>query len=388
MASTTSGYLLIADITGYTQYLSESELEHAQGVLSSLLEVLLGETKAPLVLSRLAGDAVISYALGDAFPNGQTFLELVENTYVAFRRAVDRMVLNNTCKCNACANVSALDLKFFVHHGTFARQKLSAHEELVGNDVNLLFRLLKNRVTEVTGLRAYALYTDAAIQKLGLEGLTESMRAHSEAYEHVGEVKVWVQDMAPTWAARKQAAKLPLQNTIGRWTTDIALDAATVWSYLTEPSFLMKLLGTARLGYSDRKSGRVDLGTVIACYHGEHATVLTVVEWTPFERVLHDSVMHLPVSTANILCEFSLEPFDGGTRLGQAFGPPRGPWLGRNLARGFMAMISGRMQKDLDGFKTLIEADHASRGERPEPLEMPTPEARAQAARESLQSAS
>lgn len=388
MAATTTGYLLIADITGYTQYLSESELEHAQGVLSSLLEVLLGETKAPLVLSRLAGDAVISYALGDAFPNGQTFLELVENTYVAFRRAIDKMVLNNTCKCNACANVGALDLKFFVHHGTFARQKLSAHEELVGNDVNLLFRLLKNRVTEVTGLRAYALYTDAAVQKLGLEGLTESMRAHSETYEHIGDVKVWIQDMAPVWAARKRAGAIPLSDTIGRWTVDVALDAATVWSYLTEPSFLMKLLGTARLGYSDRKSGRVDLGTVIACYHGEHATMLTVIEWAPFQRVLYDSVMHLPVSTASLLSEFSIEPIDGGVRLGQAFGPPRGPWLGRTLARGFMGMVGGRMQKDLDAFKALIEADQASREARPDAVPLPTPEARAQAVRESLQSAS
>jgi hypothetical protein len=388
MAATTTGYLLIADITGYTQYLSESELEHAQGVLSSLLEVLLGETRPPLVLSRLAGDAVISYALGDAFPNGQTFLEIVENTYVAFRRSVDRMVLNNTCKCSACANVGALDLKFFVHHGTFARQKLSAHEELVGTDVNLIHRLLKNRVTEVTGLRAYALYTDAALDKLGLEGLTESMRPHSESYEHIGEVKVWIQDMAPVWAARRRSETQALHDPMGVWTVDIALDAATVWSYLTEPAYLMKLLGTARLGYSDRKAGRVDLGTVIACYHGEHATMLTVLEWLPFERVLYDSVMHLPVSSASLLSEFFLQPIEGGVRLRQAFGAPRGPWLGRTLARGVLGTMSSRMQKDLDAFKALIEADHASRAERPDPGPVPTAEARALAARESLQTAS
>jgi hypothetical protein len=53
-----------------------------------------------------------------------------------------------------------------------------------------------------------------------------------------------------------------------------------------------------------------------------------------------------------------------------------------------MGMITGRMQKDLDAFKALIEADHASREARPESVPAPTPEARAQAARESLQSAS
>ncbi len=31
------GYFLIADITGYTRYLSKSELEHAQQTLTALL---------------------------------------------------------------------------------------------------------------------------------------------------------------------------------------------------------------------------------------------------------------------------------------------------------------------------------------------------------------
>ncbi len=280
-----------------------------------------------------------------------------------------------------------LDLKFFVHHGTFARQKLSAHEELVGNDVNVIHRLLKNRVTELTGLRAYALFTDAAVHELGLEGLTESMRSHAESYEHVGEVKVWIQDMARVWAARKSRKRLPLDEVQSAWTVDISLDAPTVWSYLTAPGFLQELLGTARLGYTERKAGRVDLGTVIACYHGEHATMLTVVEWAPFERVLFDTVMHLPVSTARLFCEYTLAPVEGGTRLRQAFGPPTGPWLGRTMARAFLATMSGQMQKDLDTFKALVEQDFSAREARPVSADVPTAEERSQAARESLQTA-
>ena len=39
------------------------ELDHAQETLSELLELLIEHTRPPLILSRLAGDAVISYAL-------------------------------------------------------------------------------------------------------------------------------------------------------------------------------------------------------------------------------------------------------------------------------------------------------------------------------------
>src|SRR3990172_8390263 len=133
MSKTNEGYLLIADITGYTRYLSESELEHAQETLTALLELLVENTRPPLVISRLAGDAVISYGLRGDFFQGQTFIEKIEDIYV---------------------------------YGTFGIQRISNHNELVGNDINRVRRLLKNSVTETTGFRAFALYTDAAIRML------------------------------------------------------------------------------------------------------------------------------------------------------------------------------------------------------------------------------
>ncbi|MGH8945902.1 MAG: DUF2652 domain-containing protein, partial [Acidimicrobiia bacterium] len=88
------GYILIADITGYTSFLNESELEHAKGTLTDLLELLVDHTQPPLVVSSLQGDAVFSYALGPGFVSAQTFLEGIEDTYVDFRRAIELMVLN------------------------------------------------------------------------------------------------------------------------------------------------------------------------------------------------------------------------------------------------------------------------------------------------------
>jgi len=209
-SKTYEGYLLIADITGYTRYLSESELEHAQETLTALLELLVENTRPPLVISRLAGDAVISYGLRGDFFHGQTFIEKIEDIYVTFRKAIERLVLNNTCRCNACANISLLDLKFFIHYGTFGIQRISNHNELVGSDINLVHRLLKNSVTEMTGFRAYALYTDAAIRMLEVGELAETMTPHHEAYEHLGEVAVWVQDMHPVWERKRSAIAITL----------------------------------------------------------------------------------------------------------------------------------------------------------------------------------
>jgi hypothetical protein len=77
-------------------------------------------------------------------------------------------------------------LKFFIHYGTFGIQRISGHDELIGSDINLLHRLLKNSVTETTGVRAYALYTDAAIQMLAVGDLVETMAPASRGLRASG----------------------------------------------------------------------------------------------------------------------------------------------------------------------------------------------------------
>ena len=76
------------------------------------------------------------------------------------------------CKSTSAApafSLGSLELKFIVHAGTFVEQRLSTRTHVAGPAVILAHRLLKNRVTDETGLRGYALLTDAALELLGLD---------------------------------------------------------------------------------------------------------------------------------------------------------------------------------------------------------------------------
>lgn len=356
------GYFLIADITGYTQYLSETELDHAQSILSSLLNLLIQHTKPPLIISRLAGDAVISYGLKDNFVQGQTFAESIDDTYVSFRRMVELMVRNTTCQCKACQNIGSLDLKFFVHYGAFAVQKLDAHDELVGSDVNLLHRLLKNHVTEALGLRAYTLFTDAAIHQLGLENLSGLVR-HEESYEHLGPVTVWIEDMHPVWETKKRQAQVTvtLDNELFRASIEIALRPELVWDYLIQPQHFNVFVGAQKIEIDRRAGDKITTGSVFQCYHGpDGAQPLTVVEWQPFERVVTEFPMPIPIKGTTGICEIRFEPIEGGTRLTQVMSKSRGPLLGRLMAdRGFLK-FKPKLDADMVRFKQHVEADWAA----------------------------
>ena len=86
--------------------------------------------------------------------------------------------------CRACVAVPTLDLKFVGHVGEFRVQRLAGHAKPIGPDVILVHRLLKNRIAETMGLRAYIFFTDAALARLDLDAGALELRRHSEKYEH------------------------------------------------------------------------------------------------------------------------------------------------------------------------------------------------------------
>jgi hypothetical protein len=359
------GILLIADITGYTVFLKESELEHAHGVLSDLLSVLVEGTRPPLAVSNLQGDAVFSYGIDTGEVGGQTFVEMIESIYIAFRRAIEQMVLNSTCDCNACANLGALDLKFIIHHGEFLIQNIGTNRELVGSDVIVAHRLAKNTVTATTGVRAYAVYTTAAVEALGIAHLTGEWIPHREVYD-AGEFECWVADMTPTWeAARNRSViEIPGSEYRGKASVEIALPVEHVWHRLGDPEYRRILIGSDRQVRQGK--GRLGPGEVYQCHHGDNVVPSVILEWLPFTRILTRDLIHVPGSTIHLLVDYGLAQTESGTVLTMACARPEGS----TLARASFTAVVPAMMKAVEGalgvFKERLEteavAPAASRG--------------------------
>jgi hypothetical protein len=198
------GFFIIADISGYTEYLTESELDHAHDMLQSLFDAQLKHIKFPLKISGFRGDAIFMYTPEAGFVNPQTFLETLENLYIVFSETLQQMQFHTTCPCQACRNMNKLDLKMCVHYGEYIIQKLGDHEELLGADVIVPHRMLKNHVTEKTGVKACALFSEAAASAIHLSELSQPLIQHTEAYEHIGEIKMQVFDLQAVWQSAQE----------------------------------------------------------------------------------------------------------------------------------------------------------------------------------------
>ena len=348
---TQQGFLIISDITGYSKYVNESELEHARDSLAALLNLLIRHTQSPLVISKLEGDAVFSYAPANGFLQGQSLLDMIETTYASFRKALELMVINTTCTCNACRNLPNLDLKFFVHFGSYMTQKLGNFTELVGNDVNLVHRLAKNHIKEQTGFKAYAAFTQSVMDALGLAEFQNSLTPHRESFADVGEVQMYVLDMHSVWERLKKV-RIEVQPEEALVVREYVFPVppSICWEYLTKPEFRQMVLGVEKVELGNLTQGRTAVDSAYYCYHGDMETRLLIMDWQPFEQYTTDGATPLGVSFS---MTFKLEPVEGGTRVINLWGKARGAWFRRKLSDLLQKMIF--VSKNDQGYDKLRE---------------------------------
>lgn len=309
---TQHGYLVLADISGYTSYLAGTELEHAHEVLTALLETIVKKFKTLLTIAKLEGDAVFAYAPEAKVPRGETLLELLECTYTAFRDHVEMAHRRTTCTCNACRNMPSLDLKFLAHHGDYIIQNVAGISELVGSDVNLVHRLLKNHVAEATGWKAYALLTETSLKHMAL--LPEGMHAQSEAYEHLGEVKTFSQNMRQRYQEIKDAHRvfLPAAEADFVFHYDFSVPPPVIWDWINEPRKRLQWSEFDTFRWVLGRNGRTGKGAESHCMHGQELlNAETYLDWRPFDYYTFEG-SHGPTVTTY---QFEPLPDTGGTRL-------------------------------------------------------------------------
>ncbi len=116
--------MVIADISGYTSYLAGVELDHAQDILADLMTTVVGALRPPFRLAKLEGDAAFVVVAPEKI-DGSLLLDTVDATYFAFRRRLRNIRQATRCECNACAALPRLDLKFVVHGGKVAQQRVA-----------------------------------------------------------------------------------------------------------------------------------------------------------------------------------------------------------------------------------------------------------------------
>jgi hypothetical protein len=354
--------LVIADIAGYSSYLAGVELDHAQDILADLIDTVVGALRPAFKLAKLEGDAAFMWVPAETV-DGPALFDGVERCYFAFQRRVRDITRASTCECNACTRIPGLDLKFVAHHGAVARQRMAGREELVGTDVVLVHRLLKNRVGDELGVPAYALYTDALTGAMGLaDPATAGMRAYRETFESVGEVAGWVTDLRAAWEVEQQRVRTKVTDdeAFPATTFTAAVPREILWEWMTSPARRIQWTTGVTEVAEELANGRRGIGTMNHCAHGKTVSIEEVVDWVPPEYVTKRINMQVP-GVPRMLVTMELTALSPGqTDVAFRLKQPRSA-KDRLVMEGIWDQIRPGIQRDGATLIELAAADAAER---------------------------
>lgn len=147
--------IFIPDISGFTEFVNQTAIEHSQHIISELLEIIIDANNLGLSISEIEGDAVLFYK-NDSIPDFKDIFAQSKEMFLRFHSYLNEIESTNVCQCGACRTASNLTLKFITHLGDTKEVVVKNFKKLIGSDLILAHRLLKNNIVSPE----YLLITD------------------------------------------------------------------------------------------------------------------------------------------------------------------------------------------------------------------------------------
>jgi hypothetical protein len=262
------GMLVLADISGYTAFVTQTEMDHSWEILHELLEVMVRTAHGKMDVSQVEGDAILFISGLD----GEEVVKAVESTFIGFHRRRRDMVAVTTCPCTACQNIGILKLKFVIHHGRFSRQRLGGVEQLHGSDVIVPHRLVKNTIP----IKEYLLATEAVLGRLSKER-QKRFTPYEETYD-LGAVRAGYEPFGYLWDQELAAERAQVSAEEAMIDGTVIVDAPieVVSELILRPEVIESyMLATKVEGFRGARGG--ELGSEFHCHHGYGVNFLRVV---------------------------------------------------------------------------------------------------------------
>ncbi len=137
--------LFLPDISGFTEFVQNTEIDHSQHIISELLEVLINANILDLQLAEIEGDALFLYKEEEK-PSLEKLLAQVEMVFTAFYSHLKLLEKNRVCPCNACSSAPKLQLKIIAHSGKLQFINVQGNRKPFGVEVIEAHRLMKNSI--------------------------------------------------------------------------------------------------------------------------------------------------------------------------------------------------------------------------------------------------
>jgi hypothetical protein len=179
-------FFVIADISGYTNFIRSRSIEpsKAEFITVELLESILKASENPLTALELEGDAILFYAISDnsSYMANQIYQQALIMISSFENRKKELKILEDDKEVKE--ELEKLKLKIILHHGQGIMSKIHQFYKVIGEDIILVHRLLKNSIQH----KEYILLSQSFYEMTNIH-YTQEPQQFQEFYQDLGFVK-------------------------------------------------------------------------------------------------------------------------------------------------------------------------------------------------------
>jgi hypothetical protein len=185
--STVPVFFCIPDLTGFTKFMTSTESDFANKVITVLLSKLISANILAMSVAEIEGDAVFFYRKG-RLPAVNKVAQQCKLIFETFNEVICSFKENDPENHKKYLSKNQLGIKMIIHHGQINITKINGRVKLLGEDVILVHKLLKNSVN----IPCYILLTDSYLEKLRNKKAAknwfnwEDLKRGKDKYEHFG----------------------------------------------------------------------------------------------------------------------------------------------------------------------------------------------------------
>lgn len=189
--------LLIPDISGFTRFIEEANHPQAPHLVADLLEILIEANCLDLQVAEIQGDAILFYRLGPA-PSVAELVTQCRRIFLDFLNYLQLVVRDTDSELAAALHAAGLTIKIIGHYGRVSVADIREFRKLLGRDVIVAHRLLKNNVagSEYVLLTEGYLSTQPPAEVARCFAWTRLQRS-ATAYEYLGEIQYFYAYLTP-----------------------------------------------------------------------------------------------------------------------------------------------------------------------------------------------
>lgn len=184
----TPAFFCVPDITGFTKLIASADINFTKEIIPAILRKLINANMLKMNVAEIEGDAIFFYKTGK-LPTINRIITQCQLFYKAFSDYIASLEISDEENYNKHLAHGELGLKIIIHYGEVSSSNIKGRTKLIGEDIIIVHKLLKNNVHE----DEYILFSENYLKRIDLNTVTslnmKNLKKGKEVYDYIGTVK-------------------------------------------------------------------------------------------------------------------------------------------------------------------------------------------------------